>query len=188
MSRNTVLKFLNTPEVTPCTPSPSFPTGEMSVLIIQVIMLSSIRMYLNESDTRNQHYARNGIVLFLCCRVLKFEIMGFFGGIMKKQHPKGLLAKNQQIGFEILTQLCSDDSIQIHLNLTQFITLRTESNLEGFVQSHQSKTGLGDNLPYNASFQQVGLSDVVLSKYPNKSHNFKNVVFMTSSLQNSIDF
>ena len=45
---------------------------------------------------------------------------------MKKQHPKGLL--------------------------TQFITLQTKSNLEGFVWSHQSKTGLGDNLPHNASF------------------------------------
>ena len=125
MSRNTLLKFLNTPEVTPCTPSPSFPTREMSVLIIQVIMLSSIRMYLNESDTRNQHYAKNSIVLFLCCRVLKFEIKGFLGVLRKKkQHPRGLFAKNQQIGFEILARLCSDDSKQIHLNLTQFITSR----------------------------------------------------------------
>ena len=49
-------------------------------------MLSSIRMYLNESDTRNQHYAKNSIVLFLCCRVLKFEIKGFFGVLRKKNN------------------------------------------------------------------------------------------------------
>ena len=42
--------------------------------------------------------------------------------------------------FEILAHLyAKDDSIQIHLNLTQFITLGTESNLEGFVWSHQSE-------------------------------------------------
>ena len=28
--------------------------------------------------------------------------------------------------------------------------------------------------------------DVVLAKYPDKSHNFTNFIFMTSSLQNSI--
>ena len=31
-------------------------------------------------------------------------------------------------------------------------------------------------------FWKVGLSDVVLSKYPNKSHNFENLTLMTSSL------
>ena len=46
------------------------------------------------------------------------------------------------IVFEILAQLSSDDSIQIPLHLTQFITLATESNLEGFVRSYQSETGL----------------------------------------------
>ena len=46
------------------------------------------------------------------------------------------------IVFEILAQLCSDDFIQIPLNLTQVITSGTKSNLEGFVWSHQSKTGL----------------------------------------------
>ena len=34
---------------------------------------------------------------------------------------------------------------------------------------------------------ELFLSDVVLSKYPNKSHNFKNLIFMTSSLKNSIN-
>ena len=36
------------------------------------------------------------------------------------------------------TSICG----QILLNLTQFITLQTESNLEGFVWSHWSLTGL----------------------------------------------
>ena len=58
-----------------------------------------------------------------------------------------------QIVSEILAQLCSNDSIQILLNLTQFIALGTESNI-----------------------------DVVLSEYPDKSHNFTNLIFMTSSL------
>ena len=31
---------------------------------------------------------------------------------------------------------------------------------------------LKDNLPSNANFWQVGLLDVVLSEYPDKSHNF----------------
>ena len=35
-----------------------------------------------------------------------------------------------------------DGSKQILLNLTQFITLGNESNLEGFVWNHQSEMGL----------------------------------------------
>ena len=42
---------------------------------------------------------------------------------------------------------------------------------------------LQDNyLSHNASFGQVGVADVVLSKYRNKSHDFKNLIFMMSSL------
>ena len=41
-------------------------------------------------------------------------------------------------------------------------------------------------LPRNAHFWQVGLLDIVLSEYPDKSYNFKNFIFMTSSLQYSI--
>ena len=32
----------------------------------------------------------------------------------------------------------------------------------------------------NAHFWQVGLFDIVLSEYPDKSHNFRNFIFMTS--------
>ena len=39
----------------------------------------------------------------------------------------------------------------------------------------------------NASFWQVGLSDVVVAKYPNKFHKlFENLIFMMLSLKNSI--
>ena len=81
-----------------------------------------------------------------------------------------------QIVSEILAQLCSYDSIQILLNVAQFITLGTESNLEGFVFSYWSL------LPRNASFWQVGLLYIVLSEYPDKSHDFTNLIFMMSSL------
>ena len=50
-----------------------------------------------------------------------------------------------QIVSEILVPFCSDDSVQILLNLTQFLCYelsQTESNLEGFVWSHQNITGL----------------------------------------------
>ena len=34
--------------------------------------------------------------------------------------------------------------------------------------------------PPNAHFWQVGLLDIVLSEYPDKTHNFRNFIFMTS--------
>ena len=43
-----------------------------------------------------------------------------------------------------------------------------------------SKVDLGLNV------WQIGLLDVVLLEYPDKSHNFTNLIFMTSSLLNSI--
>ena len=45
---------------------------------------------------------------------------------------------------------------------------------------HNWATNLRDNLPQNAHFWQVGLLDIVLSEYPDKSHNFRNFIFMTS--------
>ena len=61
--------------------------------------------------------------------------MGFFGVLWKNNIQKAHLSRISipgQIVFEILAQIyiCSDDSIQILLNLTQFITLGTESNLD----------------------------------------------------------
>ena len=37
-------------------------------------------------------------------------------------------------------------------------------------------------MPRNAHFWQVGLLDIVFSEYPDKSHNFRNFIFMTSHL------
>ena len=39
---------------------------------------------------------------------------------------------------------------------------------------------ISENLPPNAHFWQVGLLGIVLSEYPDKSHNFRNFIFMTS--------
>ena len=56
-------------------------------------------------------------------KVLICEIMGFVRVFRKEQHPRGPLAKNEHfltklIVSKILAQLCSDDLIQILLNLT----------------------------------------------------------------------
>ena len=54
----------------------------------------------------------------------------------KNNIQEGYLPKTSipgQIVCKILAQLCFDDSIQILLNLTRFLMLWTESNLEGFV-------------------------------------------------------
>ena len=82
--------------------------------------------------------------------------MGFIRIFWKNNIQEVYLPKTSisgQIVSEILAQLCSNDSIQILLNLTQFIALGSESNI-----------------------------DVVLSEYPDKSRNFTNLIFMTSSL------
>ena len=73
------------------------------------------------------------------------EIMGFVkifwkNNVQDSYSPK--ISKLGQIVSEILAQLCSDDSIQILLNLTWFLILLTEPNLEGFVWNRQSITGL----------------------------------------------
>ena len=39
-----------------------------------------------------------------------------------------------------------------------------------------------ENLPRNACFWQVGLFDVILVEYPDESHNFTNITFMSSTL------
>ena len=45
-----------------------------------------------------------------------------------------------QIVSELLSQLCSNDSIQILLKMAWFLTLGTKSILKGFVWGYQSKT------------------------------------------------
>ena len=63
--------------------------------------------------------------------------MGFVRIFWKNNIQEAYLPKTSisgQIVSEILAQLCSDDSIQILLNLIQFVMLWTESSLEGFAQ------------------------------------------------------
>ena len=43
--------------------------------------------------------------------------------------------------------------------------------------SDQNRPSICETI-YPASFWQVGLSELVLSKYSNKSHNFKNLIFI----------
>ena len=71
--------------------------------------------------------------------------MGFVRILWKNNNQKAYLPKTSivgQIDSEILAQLGSDDSIQILQNLTSVSTFRPKSNLERFVFSHQSLTGL----------------------------------------------
>ena len=61
--------------------------------------------------------------------------------------------------------------------------LNLTSNLEGFVWSHQSITGLISQRQFSPLcwfLVSRRLSDVVLSEYLDKSHNFTNLIFMTS--------
>ena len=68
-------------------------------------------------------------------------------------------------------------------------TLGTVSNLQGFVWGLKA---IWDKYLWtvcltNANFWQVGLSDVVVAKYPNKFHKLlENLIFMMLSLKNSI--
>ena len=113
--------------------------------------------------------------------------MRFFGALWKNTIQKAYLPKISipgEIVFVILAQLCSDDSLQILLNLTQvIITIRNHVKFRRICMesSDQNRPSICETI-YPASFWQVGLSELVLSKYSNKSHNFKNLIFMTSSL------
>ena len=54
-------------------------------------------------------------------------------------------------------------------------------NLQGFVWSHRSITGLISQTQF-AKFWRVDVMGVVLSEHLDKSHNFTNSIFMKSSL------
>ena len=71
--------------------------------------------------------------------------MGFVSILGKSMMKNAYLPKIRillQFGGEILALLCPDDSIQILLILSQFLTFGTETKLEGFVWSHQGITEL----------------------------------------------
>ena len=88
---------------------------------------------------------------------------------MKEQHPRGLIAKNKHS----------------KALMTQFTTLGTKVKFRRIcMEADPNGTSISETIcPTNyASFWQVDLSDVFLSKYPNISHNFKKLIFTTSSL------
>ena len=69
--------------------------------------------------------------------------MGFVRVFRKEQHPRGLLAKNEHfltklIVSKILAQLCSDDLIQILLNLTWGERSRPKSNMRLLAVNNKS--------------------------------------------------
>ena len=115
--------------------------------------------------------------------------MGFFGVFERttSKRPFSYLPKISfpgQIVFQILAQLCSVDSIQILLNLTQFITSEIESNLEGFVWSHQSKPGLVSTRQFAQQCKFLGSSPFQMLFFQNIPTNpiFQKLIFMPSSL------
>ena len=65
------------------------------------------------------------------------------------------------------------------INLTWAITLRPKSNLEGYVWSYKSITGV---ISQSGQFLASGLLDVFLSEYPDESHNFRNLTFYDITL------
>ena len=69
--------------------------------------------------------------------------MGFFGVLWKNNW------KAYSLKISIPGKIVSDDSIPIVLNLTQFITLETESNLEGICieSSEQNGTSISETNP-----------------------------------------
>ena len=82
----------------------------------------------------------------------------------------------------------TDDSMQILLNLTGLAPhepKQIQRDICGFIRAKQGQC-FRDNLPRNPSFWLVDHLDVVLSEYSDKSLNFRNLIFMTSPLSNSI--
>ena len=74
------------------------------------------------------------------------------------------------------------------INLTRVITLLPKSNLEEFAWSHQSITGLISQRQFGPQCQFLASSTLACcsSRLPDKSHNFTNLIFITLSLQNSV--
>ena len=96
-----------------------------------------------------------------------------------KEHPKGLLAKNQHSRANqpsyVLTTPCTNpskfDSAHNIRNRIKFRRICVESSVQNGSRIFETIC------PIMLLFGQNGLSDVVLSKYPNKSHNFQNYIF-----------
>ena len=99
--------------------------------------------------------------------------MGFFRIFWKRNIQEAYLPKTSIVK-QIVSEILAFSAL-----MTPYKMFRPKSNLEGFVWSHQSITGL--IRPQNANFWQVSVLDV-LSEYLDKSHKFTYFIFMTSSL------
>ena len=119
------------------------------------------------------------------CEVIKneiCEIMGFVkifrkNNVQDAYSPK--ISNLEQIVSEILTQLCSDDSIQILLNLIWFLILWTKPNLEWFVWSRHSITGLISQRQFAPNIGQVKVFYDILER-ENAFLGYKNKKFKKS--------
>ena len=114
------------------------------------------------------------------CDVIKIKFVKLwdFRGIMK-EHPKGLLAKNQhsranQPSYALMTPCTNPSKFDSVDNIRNRVKLRricVESSERNGTRMSQ------DNLPHNAIVWPEDLSDVVLSKYPTNPIN-SNIIFL----------
>ena len=103
--------------------------------------------------------------------------------ILKEQCPRGLLAKNEHFGASCLRDRSPVILRKLHTNPPNLFLGGPKKNLEGFVWSFASITGLRSQRQFapKCSFLAIcPFLDIVLSEYPDKSHNFGNFIFMTS--------
>ena len=131
------------------------------------------------------------------CKVLKWwrhrneisEIMGFARIFWKNNVQEAYLPKmtiSWQSVSEMVAQLCLENSIQTLLNFFGVDPKKIRRvciyGVFWVQPPNISETISVPEMARNAHFWQVGLLDIVLSEYPNKFHNFRNFIFMTSSL------
>ena len=114
---------------------------------------------------------------------MKFLKLWDLSGILKEQCPRGLLAKNEHFGANYLwdaSRLYSENSIQ---TLLIFFFGRPKSNLKGCVWSLLSITGLRSQrqfAPKCSFLANRALGHCPFRIYTDKSHNFRNFIFMAS--------
>ena len=116
-----------------------------SNMVVAMVTLDWWRTEITKDGKSLKNTAKNRVPKWWCHKNEICEIMGFVklfwkNNVQDAYSPK--ISNLGQIVSEILAQLCSDDSIQIHLNLTWFLILWTKPNLEGFVWNRHSITGL----------------------------------------------
>ena len=73
---------------------------------------------------------------------------------------------------------------KLHTNPSNFFVGSTPKNIRRVCMAFSKHNWAISQRQFarNAHFWQLGLLDIVLSEYPDTSHNFRNFIFMTSSL------